>query len=530
MSSVEAIETVPLANSDYGFTFEPCPKRISAIFSGVVIADSDAVMVLRETRLPDVYYFPREHVRMDLMRPSSLRTHCPFKGNASYWTLEVGDRVARDVMWSYQEPLPEASALQGYGAFYASMMDEWLADGVRIGHGRHRPPLSFTNPLLPWLLSEAPSAPDALALTRTFIDEMLALEIPLWRFNLIVRTLHPQLMAVAYRWWLKRGEVMEEYVSYDMLTRPQYLNSPLAAIIEGAGGIRRRLDGRDPVLDYPVLADLHREGATDYVAMPMTFSDGQVNVITLASSKRDGFSTGDLGHVYEILPVLGRLYEVHAMRYRANTLLDTYLGHHAGRRVLEGHIKRGDGDSIEAVIWFCDLRESTPLAQSMPREQFLKVLNIFFDCMAGTVMEHGGQVLRFIGDAALSIFPIDAGSFSGEQARNAAITAAEVACQRMEAINEERARNDEVPLGFGIALHEGEVTYGNIGTENRLEFTVIGDAANCAARIETHCKVLKRQVLVSEAIAASDPQRFESMGEHLLRGVNRPLALYALRD
>jgi adenylate cyclase len=141
--------------------------------------------------------------------------------------------------------------------------------------------------------------------------------------------------------------------------------------------------------------------------------------------------------------------------------------------------------------------------------------------MAGTVMEHGGQVLRFIGDAALSIFPIDAGSFSGEQARNAAITAAEVACQRMEAINEERARNDEVPLGFGIALHEGEVTYGNIGTENRLEFTVIGDAANCAARIETHCKLLKRQVLVSEAIAASDPQRFESMGEHLLRGAVR---------
>jgi len=129
--------------------------------------------------------------------------------------------------------------------------------------------------------------------------------------------------------------------------------------------------------------------------MPITFLDGQINVLTLASDRPGGFSTAELGHVYEILGQLGRLYELHNMRRTAVTLLDTYLGRHAGERVLTGSIKRGDGENIEAVIWFCDLRESTPLAQSMSQEEFLGALNQFFDCMAGAVLAHGGQVLRF---------------------------------------------------------------------------------------------------------------------------------------
>ena len=512
------------------FSFEPYPHRLSATFAGVTIADSDAAMVFRETRLAPAYYFPREHVRMDLMRRTERLTHCPFKGNASYWTLEVNGRSAENVMWSYEEPLDEAGDIKGYVAFYVEMLDEWFEDGRTPENVVVEEEIPFTNPLLPWLLNDAPLAEDAVALVDSLTTRMLEIGIPLWRFNLIVRTLHPQLLAVAFQWWRKSGETKESFVPYAVMQDPEFLNSPLVPIIEGAGGIRRRLDGPNPILDYPILKDLHNEGVTDYVAMPMVFSDGQINVVTMASAAPGGFSTNHLGQVYEILPVLGRLFEVHAMRYRAKTLLDTYLGQHAGQRVLEGRIKRGDGESINAIIWFCDLRESTPLAQSMPRAEFLGLLNRYFDCMAGSVLDNGGHVLRFIGDAALAIFPIDGPGKPEEEAKSKAITAAAMAQEQMAVINDERRKDGKAPLGFGIALHQGEVTYGNIGTENRLEFTVIGDAANRAARIEAMCKVLNRPVLVSESIVCAAPSRFEDLGHHPLRGVEQPLKLYALRD
>jgi len=519
------------AEPDYGFHFTPYPHRVAARIGDQIVAESDAVMVLNETRLAPVFYFPREHVRMDLMVPSARRTHCPFKGNARYWSLVLGDRRIDDLLWSYEDPLPEAAALAGYVAFYPELVDEWLQDGRPL-----EPLLPATsgheaNPLLGWLLREAPALASPAALTRSFAEQLVACGVPLWRLNIVIRTLHPLLMAVSYRWWRKSEQVEEVAVRYELAREERFRRSPLVPLFEGAGGIRRRLDGTAPQLDFPILEDLRAEGGTDYVAMPMVFSDGQVNAVTLASARPGGFSTRDLGHVYEVLDVLGRLFEVHALRSRATTLLDTYLGHHAGARVLDGLIKRGDGEDIHAVIWFCDLRESTPLARSMGRKAFLALLNAFFDCMAGAVIDHGGQVLRFIGDAALAMFPIPA---TGEPcagacpAHESALDAALDACRRLHALNASRTAQGLAPIGFGIALHPGDVTYGNIGTESRLEFTVIGDAANRAARIESLCKVLGRELLVSEPFARRFPGRFESLGRHRLRGVDEALELFAL--
>jgi class 3 adenylate cyclase/uncharacterized protein (DUF427 family) len=538
VSSEAAAESIVGASApDYRFTFEPYPHRVRAVFAGVAIADSDTVMVLEETRLAPVYYFPREHVRMDLMRPTDYRTHCPFKGNARYWTLEVDGRVAENLMWSYEYPVEEGRAIKGYMAFYSDLMDAWYEDGQASPVEAGRAASEYTNPLLAWLISEAPELPSAKALTQAFADQLLAAGVPLWRMNIIIRTLHPQLMALSYRWWRKNDAVEEVFIPYEALHHPRFLHSPLVPIFEGAGGIRRRLDIPNPALDFPILEELHAEGGTDYVAMPMTFSDGQINTVTIASAQRGGFSTSDLGHIYEILKVLGRLYEVHAMRYRATILLDTYLGRHAGARVLDGLIKRGDGEDIQAVIWFCDLRGSTPLAQSMSRSDFLGVLNQFFDCMAGAVLDHGGEVLRFIGDAALAIFPIagdgtaaEQSSLTPQRARENALAAAEDAGRRIAAINEKRRAKGRRPLEYGLALHPGEVTYGNIGTKNRLEFTVIGDAANQAARIESMCKTLDRPVLVSSEFARHFPDRFEALGPYPLRGVAEALELFALRE
>lgn len=533
-SNVElSLERPRHEQADYTFSLLPLAKRIRAELSGVTIVDSNRAVVMKETRLPPVYYFPISDVRMDLMERTDHHTNCPFKGNASYWTLKSGNIEIENIMWGYEDPHPEAVDIKGYVAFYEDLLDQWYEDDLAT-ESHPEPKHNYDNPLLDWLIQEAPSVTDSSQLTRALAEKMVAVGIPLMRLNLIIRTLHPQLLGVAYRWWRAKEDVSERLVPFSQLEQPEYLNSPLLPIFEGAGGIRRRMEGVNPVLDFPILEELYAEGATDYVAVPVIFSDGQINVLTIASDRRGGFSTAHLGHIYEILAILARLYEVHAMRRTAVTLLDTYLGSHAGKRVLDGQIKRGDKQNIHAVIWFCDLRESTPLAQSLSQDEFLGALNQFFDCMAGAVLDHGGQVLRFIGDAALAIFPLQEPSGpehgSGpDAALVTALSAARDATQRIDALNLRRQPKGWRLLSYGIALHVGEVTYGNIGTENRLEFTVVGDAANRAARIESMCKALNEQVLLSAEMARSFPDQCRSLGFHNLKGVAEPLEIFALR-
>jgi adenylate cyclase len=269
--------------------------------------------------------------------------------------------------------------------------------------------------------------------------------------------------------------------------------------------------------------------------MPLVFSDGETHVITFETDRRGGFTDAELCVMRDVVRVLARLLETHAVRRAAKTLLETYLGKHTGARVLQGLVKRGDGEDIHAVIWFCDLRDSTPLADSMPRTAFLGVLNDFFDCMAGAVLDHGGEVLRFIGDAALAIFPTGTSSCGVRReccatatACHAALEAAQDAQARMTVLNRKRARSGEPPLRYGLALHMGDVTYGNIGVPGRLEFTVIGAAANEAARMEGLCKTLNQPLLISSEFRRCFPGKVVSLGFHTLRGVSDPEEIFTL--
>jgi uncharacterized protein (DUF427 family)/class 3 adenylate cyclase len=522
-ADLEAISHQP---EDYHFSFEAHRSRVRIVFNGVTVADSRAVRVMRETRLPPVYYFPYADLSWDVLDATEHRTYCPFKGNASYWSVTAGGQRADNAAWSYEEPFEDAIQIKGYVAFYANLVDVIEEAETPAEPAYDAMAQGYANPLLGWLLNDAPRLSSSKALTEGFAQQLQRAGFPVWRLAVIIRTLHPQLMAEALRWWAKRPQVEVVRVAYAQTQTPEFLNSPLVPIYQGAGGIRRRLDIPDPVLDFGILEDLHAEGATDYVAMPMTFLDGQINVLTLASDRPGGFTTADLGHVYEVLGILGRLYELHNLRRTAVTLLDTYLGHHAGERVLTGSIKRGDGEHIEAVIWFCDLRGSTPLAQSMSQEAFLGALNEFFDCMAGAVLEQGGQVLRFIGDAALAIFPVV--DTDAHMAHERALGAAIEAHRRIGKVNAEREEKGLLPLDYGLALHIGDVIYGNIGTAERLEFTVIGDAANYAAHLESMCKTLHRNILVSADFARYFPERFESLGLHPLNGIESEQEIYSL--
>lgn len=251
----------------------------------------------------------------------------------------------------------------------------------------------------------------------------------------------------------------------------------------------------------------------------------------MMTDRPGGFSTDDLGHIYEIMPALSRLIEMHYVRRTAVTLLDTYLGKQTGQKVLNGQVRRGDGDNIYSVIWFCDLRNSTALSETMAREDFLVMLNQFLEAMADAVLDAGGEVLRYIGDAALAIFPIagDIG-LATPVATKKALEAAKDAIERMKIVNAERVKNGENEIGFGIGLHLGEVTYGNIGSPNRPEFTVIGAAANEAARLESLTKEVGVPIVISENFNSCSPSKLKSLGRKALRNVEGDQEIFTLPD
>jgi len=511
-------------NPDYKVDLEPAGRRIRVEFNGVVIAQSDNALLLRETRHTPAYYFPIDDVRMDLMAESSHHTHCPFKGNATYWTLKVGDKELTNVMWGYKEPFPEVADVAGHTSFYWDRMDAWFENDVQVFQQEKIGQSYALNPLVDWLLREAWDATTTRELVSRFACELNRHGASVSRLNVIIQTLHPLLMANGYRWRRDTGAVDRFDAGHETLHDDNYLLSPLKSVFDGEGGVRRWINA-ETANDFPIIAELKSEGATDYVAMPMRFSNGQINALTLATDAVGGFSTETLGHVHDVLPLMARLFEVHAKERMAATLMRTFIGKHTGERVLNGLVKRGDSEDLHAVIWFCDLRNSTPLAESMSRSSFLDYLNRYFDCMAGAVVDNGGEVLRFIGDAALAIFPIEdrtgARDCCGEavMAAHRAVKAAKDAEQLVERVNRELVQEGRPAIVFGIGLHIGDVTYGNIGIPERLEFTVIGPAVNQASRIEAMSRELQTSIVASRAFADQYGGNLRSLGFHELRGI-----------
>ncbi len=516
------------AQEGYRITLKPEPRRIRAELQGETVADSGRVLIMHETRLAPVFYFPREDVRMDLLEKSDRHTHCPFKGNASYWTVGAGDKSAKEAAWSYETPYDESSGVKEYIAFNWKAMDRWLGDDEEIAEQPRDTADAKDNPLIDWLVHDAWNSKLSRDLVARFANAMIAADFPLWRLRLLVRTLNPLLFGLLYGWQRDGGEVSVMEVSHETLHGENYRNSPFARVINGEGGVRRRLEGPDTKLDFPVLEELVNDGATDYIAMPLRFSDGQLNIVTLVSDQPGGFSTEELGQIHEILPTLSRLFESHAVRVSSSTLLRTYLGSDAGQRVMDGLVKRGDGEDIHAAIWMTDLRDSTSLAASRSREDYLSLLNRYFDSVAGAVLENGGEVLKFIGDSVLAIFAIDDPGEKQPEACARALVAAGEASRQIAAVNKENAVEGTPLLNFGIGLHRGDLTYGNIGTTKRLDFTVIGSAVNEVARIESLTKELKRQVLLSSAFSESVPDPLISLGHHSLRGVAGEREIFGL--
>ena len=377
-------------------------------------------------------------------------------------------------------------------------------------------------PVVDWLIEGArPSRLPRDVLLDT-CRRTVAAGLPIHRVGVFVRTLHPNLLGRAFIWQADKNAIEITEAGHELLESEAFLKSPIRVVMTEDVEVRRRLADPACPIDFPILEELRQGGATDFLAAPLRFINGEVHAASFATRRAGGFRDHELAALRRLLPPFTRMVEIFGHMQKARNILDAYLGPSAGQKVLAGQIKRGDGQDINAVIWFCDLRDSTTLADSMGRRDFLALLNDYFECVLGPVLEHQGEVLRFIGDAALAIFPV------GERPAEAcakALAAAREALARMDKLNQGR----EPPLRFGIGLHLGELTYGNIGTPTRIEFTVIGAAANEAARIEALCKELKVDLLVSERVARVLPQPWRSLGLHTLRGVGDKMELFTLR-
>ncbi len=384
-------------------------------------------------------------------------------------------------------------------------------------------------PVAEWMSTSARYVTTVGELLRQVGGRFVECGVQLDRAAIVMRTLHP-LFAVSGFVWHAGSDLVDEFSGdHQSQSRESYQRSPIRRIFEGDPEIRRRLYRSDCPNDFPVLDDLRAEGVSDYLVLPLPFSDGRTYAASFATAAAGGFTDDQAKRLRELTPTLALVVEILAVRAIARTLADTYIGPSAGQRVLDGAIYRGVNETIDAVIWISDLRGFTALSDTLAPPVVLGILNDHFERLTGAISAQGGEVLKFMGDSLLAIFPVEVLGGAGS-ATSAALTAARAARRAMDERNAERAERNLAPVRFGIGLHRGEVLYGNIGAPDRLDFTVIGPAVNHTARIEQLCRTLDRRVLVSAAIAENADERLPSLGFQVLRGVREPQEIFALPD
>ena len=392
-----------------------------------------------------------------------------------------------------------------------------------------------------WLVKEGLRGATQAALLQGFCERLVATGIPIQRAHAAQRTLHPVFGAVGFDWHREGGRATREDYARVSEPRERWLTSPFYYMLQkGMSELRERLIDGDEPSRFPVLEEFRAQGATDYFASAMFFGQATIGPVTdpddppegmissWTSDAPKGFSDSDIGAIKELLPVLGLVLKSAAGYRTANDLLAVYLGRDAGERVLSGDIQRGSLDTIRAVIWYFDLQGFTKLAETTPGDRMIAMLNDYFGAVVGAVEAYGGDVLKFMGDGLLAIFKFADDDSAG---CSRAIAAADELLGTMATINERRVAEDLVLTNFSLALHLGDLMYGNIGAEDRLDFTVIGPAVNMAARIQAMCRPLEQDLIMSSAVAGPavrERKRIVSIGRYVLRGIPEPQELFTL--
>lgn len=383
-----------------------------------------------------------------------------------------------------------------------------------------------------WLIGQALGSPDMAKMFAEMCERLRKCEVPIDRAMMAWSTLHPLIEAEVVV-WESGSELQHELISHSDEETDDWLNSPVRAVlVNQEPRFRRRLTSSNAPQEFPLLTRLSNAGYTDYLVLPTQFALPVTNddyptsgiIVSWATCDENGFSDDALSAIEYIQKRLALAARATIESQISKTIAITYLGKNAGNKVLNGQIRHGDGENVDAVIYFCDMRKSTAIAEALGPDAYLNWLNTYFEATAGSVLENNGEVLDFIGDAVLGVFPLDEQSL--EAAVSNAISAADETRRRLKIINDDAS--GVLPMKVGVALSVGSVMFGNIGVPSRLTFSVIGQTVHAAARIESLTKTAGSDVLVTEDIARHSRSRVRPVGSFDLSGFTDPQPLFAL--
>lgn len=380
-----------------------------------------------------------------------------------------------------------------------------------------------------WLLDPATSALDPPALLDGLAVRLAAAGLALHRISVWIPTKHPDLWGHQLTWTPEGGPVVARR-SHEVSQSTDYVGTPAEALHNGSDStLRCRLDREPDRSRYAMLARMAEAGATDYLLASAEPRRRYGSWVSYATRRPGGFEDGQLALLRQLTPLVALHIQLLGAQFATQSLLDVYLGRNAARRVVDGEFRRGTGAEIDAALWFCDMRGFTAMSDRMPARAVVGVLDRYFEHVATPIEEHGGEILKFIGDAALAVFPI------GEARADDACRRALLAAREVLARIDRWSSGEAGPVRLGVALHTGRVFYGNIGGRERLDFTVIGASVNEVCRVEAMCKTLDEPLLMTSAFVAAlgeSEVRSEivSLGSHALKGVAQAQEILAIKS
>lgn len=389
------------------------------------------------------------------------------------------------------------------------------------------------NPVLQQLVSGALADESYECVFEYLCSGLLQAGLPLLRTHLTMQTLHPLVASVSLTWIRDHGLDVGRY-EHSSTENDRWPQSPMYWMLSnGRVELHQTLAPGAGRNDFPVFEEIRALGGTDYFTLATTFGDPDTAIerqdgilMSWSTDAVGGFTKEHIEAIKTIQPYVGLVAKLSKQQYTSNNIVSAYLGEEVGRRVLEGQIRLGDVEALSSVLWLSDLRGSTSMAESMPADAFQNALNSYFECTAGAVLDHGGQIVHFIGDAVLAVFPAGSDQTPSAAAQHALDAAAE-ARKRINALNKVRLEASDTALEFGIGLHFGSVLHGNIGVPTRIEFTVIGRTVNEVSRLESLTKEAGEPLLVSRAFRDLIDMKWRDLGTYSAKGVSEGMEVFA---
>jgi adenylate cyclase len=379
-----------------------------------------------------------------------------------------------------------------------------------------------------WLQQSALGGSDLEKLVHGLCERLAAAGVPLLRVHLSFSMLHPLYDALGFTWIKGKGVSVEGFrPATSDGEKDRFLRSPYFYLLSnGLPHLRRRIDPMTSS-EFGIFDDLKEMGGTDYLAFVESFGEDTTRgmVGSWTTDAAGGFSDEVIDALLHIQNDLAVAAKMAVLSKLADNMVTTYLGGNAGQRVLSGQVRRGDGETIRAALVMGDMRQSTVLAEKSGRQVYIDTLNVFFDAIAAPFNKNGGEILSFMGDGFLAVYPCDRHREPSEVATQAAMAAVREANTRMAELNADRKQNGLGEIRYGIGLHVGNVMYGNVGLKDRLTFSAFGGAVNEVQRLQGLTKTLGQTVIASQAFATYCGGDWVTLGEKRLRGVEEKITV-----